>query len=35
MTDVVIQLTAMKLKAAAELVENGIHETFTFYAYPP
>ena len=25
----------MKLKAAAELVENAIHETFTFYAYPP
>jgi transposase-like protein len=33
--DVVMQLTAMKLKAAAELVESAIHETFAFYAYPP
>ena len=25
----------MKLKAAAELVDKAIHETLTFYAYPP
>jgi transposase-like protein len=34
-SDVVAKLKSMKLKAAAELVENAIHETFTFYAYPP
>lgn len=33
--DVVEKLKAMKLKAAAELVENSIHETLTYYAYPP
>ena len=34
-TDVVAKLRSMKLKAAAELVENSIHETFAFYASPP
>jgi putative transposase len=34
-TDVVTKLRDMKLKAAAERVENAIHETFAFYAYPP
>ena len=34
-TDVVSKLKAMKLRAAAELVENAIHETLTFFAYPP
>jgi transposase-like protein len=34
-SDVVAKLKSMKLKAAAELVENAIHETFAFYAYPP
>lgn len=33
-TDVVAKLKAMTLNAAAELVENAIHETRTFYAYP-
>ena len=33
--DVVTKLTATKLRAAAELVENGMHETLTFFAYPP
>ncbi|MCP5348019.1 MAG: IS256 family transposase [Gammaproteobacteria bacterium] len=33
--DVVEKLKAMKLKAAAELVENSIPETLTYYAYPP
>lgn len=33
--DVVAKLRAMKLKVAAELVENAIAETLTFYAYPP
>ncbi len=33
-TDVVKKLKAMKLRAAAELVENAIHQTFAFYAYP-
>ena len=28
------KLKAMKLKAAAELVEKSIHETLTYYAYP-
>ena len=32
--DVVAKLRAMKLKAAADLVEQKIHETLTFYAYP-
>ena len=32
--DVVAKLTAMKLKAAAELVEESIAETLTYYAYP-
>jgi putative transposase len=32
--DVVAKLRAMKLKAAAELVEAKISETLTFYAYP-
>jgi putative transposase len=34
-TDVVSKLKAMKLRAAAELVQNAIHETLTFFAYPP
>jgi len=34
-TDVVSKLKAMKLRAAAELVEHAIHETLTFFAYPP
>jgi len=34
-SDVVAKLKSMKLKAAADLVENAIHETFAFYAYPP
>ena len=29
------KLKAMKLKAAAELVEQSIHETLAYYAYPP
>ena len=33
--DVVEKLRSMKLKAAAELVDKAIHETLTFYAYPP
>lgn len=33
--DVVDKLKAMKLRTAAELVENAIHETLTFFAYPP
>jgi transposase-like protein len=33
--DVIKKLKAMKLKAAAELVEKSIHETFAYYAYPP
>ena len=32
--DVVEKLRAMKLKAAADLVEGEINETLTFYAYP-
>jgi transposase-like protein len=32
--DVIEKLKAMKLKAAAELVENSIHETLAYYAYP-
>jgi len=33
--DVIKKLKAMKLRAAAELVEKSIHETFAYYAYPP
>ena len=33
--DVVNKLQAMRLKAAAELVEKSIHETFAYFAYPP
>lgn len=33
--DVIKKLKTMKLKAAAELVEKSIHETFALYAYPP
>ena len=33
--DVVKKLRAMKLKAAADLVETSIHETFAYFAYPP
>jgi transposase-like protein len=33
--DVIKKLKAMKLKAAAELVEQSIHETLAYYAYPP
>jgi transposase-like protein len=33
--DVIKKLKAMKLRAAAELVENSIHETLAYYAYPP
>jgi transposase-like protein len=33
--DVVRKLKAMKLKAAAELIENSIHEKFSYFAYPP
>jgi transposase-like protein len=32
--DVVDKLKGMKLKAAAELVDDKVHETLTFYAYP-
>jgi transposase-like protein len=32
--DVIKKLKAMKLKAAAELVEQSIHETFAYFAYP-
>jgi transposase-like protein len=33
--DVIEKLKAMKLRTAAELVENSIHETLTFFSYPP
>lgn len=33
--DVVSMLKAMKLRTAAELVHGAIHETLTFYAFPP
>jgi len=33
--DVIEKLRAMKLKAAADLVEKSIHETFAYFAYPP
>ena len=32
--DVVKELRAMKLKQAAELIEDSIHETLTYYHYP-
>ena len=32
--DVIEKLKALKLKAAAELVEKSIHETFAYYGYP-
>jgi transposase-like protein len=34
-TDVVIKLRAIKLGTAADLVESAIHETLTYFAYPP
>jgi transposase-like protein len=33
--DVVRKLKLMKLSGAAELVEQSIHETFAYFAYPP
>jgi hypothetical protein len=33
-TDVIQKLKDMKLKAAAEMVEKSIHETFAYFAYP-
>jgi putative transposase len=33
--DVIEKLRAMKLKAAADLVEKSIHETFAYFSYPP
>jgi transposase-like protein len=33
--DVIKKLETMKLKAAAQLVEKSIHETFAYFAYPP
>ena len=33
--DVTKKLQAMKLKAAAELVEGSVHETLAYYGYPP
>ena len=33
--DVIKKLLAMKLKAAAELVEGSVHETLAYYGYPP
>jgi len=33
--DVIEKLTSMKLKAAAELVEQSIDETLAYYGYPP
>jgi transposase-like protein len=33
--DVIKKLNTMKLKAAAELLETSVHETFAYYAYPP
>ena len=33
-SDVVEKLIAMKLRAAAELVESSIHETLTFFSFP-
>lgn len=34
-TDVIQQLRAMKLNAAADLIEDKIEETLTYYRYPP
>jgi transposase-like protein len=34
-SDVVQKLRAMKLKAAADLVEKSVHETFAYFGYPP
>ena len=34
-TEIVTRLKAMKLKAAAELLEQRVAETLTYYAYPP
>jgi transposase-like protein len=34
-SDVVQKLRAIKLKAAADLVEKSIHETFAYFGYPP
>ena len=33
-TEVITNLREMKLRNAADLVENSIEETFSFYAYP-
>ena len=33
--DVIKKLQAMKLKAAAELVEGSVHETLAYHGYPP
>ena len=33
--DVISKLQDMKLRAAADLVEKSIHETFAYFAYPP
>ena len=33
--DVISKLRDMKLRAAADLVEKSIHETFAYFAYPP
>jgi len=33
--DVLSKLQDMKLRAAADLVEKSIHETFAYFAYPP
>ncbi|MGW8229152.1 MAG: transposase, partial [Gammaproteobacteria bacterium] len=33
--DIVGKLSDMKLSTTAEFVENAIHETLTFFAYPP
>ena len=33
--DVIKKLQAMKLEAAAELVEGSVHETLAYYGYPP
>jgi len=33
-SDVIQKLKAMKLSAAAELVEKSVHETFAYFAYP-
>ncbi len=33
--DVVAKLKAMRLGTAAKLVEKAIHETLTYFVYPP